>query len=147
MAFTSLTKSEIWWKAMLWIFYIDHEKLIADYPDAKMEIDLIRDTLLQIWQLIGSTPKENGNDLRFKQLTDTAETERKVLNRYVNGKALYTGLLSLFSSVCKEMRANNNETSKESEVRPELPYLNRQCLNRGKEPTRSHFSVSFNLRR
>jgi hypothetical protein len=128
MALSPLDKSEIWCKSTVAVFEVWYEKLITDHPDAKTEIDLIQDTLLQICELVCNSPNRNANELKLEQMTDTATTEMETLSKYVDGKALYTGLLKMYSSVCKEMRdllqANSNETNQEAELQPELPYLN-----------------------
>jgi hypothetical protein len=136
MAFASPTKRITFWQVLLPVFEIVQEKLIAGHPDAKMEIDLIRDTLLQICQLVRSSPNNNANELKLEQLTDTAETEMKTLAKYVEGKALYTSLLKLYSSVYKEMRdlvqANSTETNQEAELQPAQPYLNHMLKSKRK---------------
>jgi hypothetical protein len=43
-----------------------YEKLIADHPDAKKEIDLVRASISQIGQLVQNSPKVNGNDAKWK---------------------------------------------------------------------------------
>jgi hypothetical protein len=128
MEFAPLSKSKIWWRIVLFVYDEVHEKLISDHPDAKREVDSIRSTLLQIWQLLENVTEENGNGAKLEQVTETAETEAKILYKYVAGKALYAGLLNLFSSVCKELRdslqENIDEINQEAELQPEPPYLN-----------------------
>jgi hypothetical protein len=128
MEFAPLSESKLWWGIVLFVYDHSHEKLIADHPDAKMEIGLIRSTILQIWQLVENLKEENGKGAKLVQITETAETETKILYKYVAGRALYAGLLKLFSSVCKELRdslqENTDQTDQEAELQSEPPYLN-----------------------
>jgi hypothetical protein len=98
---------------------------MADYPDAKTEIDLLVTTLAQILQLLPTT-EVNANGHKWEQLADTVETEMKILHEQAHGQELYTALLRLFSSVYKETRHNlqeNNAEPIEAAIHPELPDL------------------------
>jgi hypothetical protein len=59
--------------------------LIAHNSDAKMETDLV----------LTAPPQVNGNGAVWEQLTDTAETEKSVLCKHLDGKSLFT---------CNEMK-------------------------------------------
>jgi hypothetical protein len=123
MALASLSKCEIWWVVKLIMFDRDYEALIAFHPEAKMEIDQLRSTFVQISQLVHNSPKVNINAAKWEQLVDTAHTETKILCKYVHGQALFTALLSLYSSVYEEMRdslqANSMETNQKAKLKLE----------------------------
>jgi hypothetical protein len=93
-----------------------YESLIADHPDAKQEIDLVRTAIATIGQFIQKSPGLNGNGTVWKQLTARAEEEKGVLCKYFDGKALFTGLLRLYNSVHREMWDSLQPESKEREV-------------------------------
>jgi hypothetical protein len=72
-----------------------YETLIANNPDATEEINLIRTGLIQIGQLIQTSPQQNGNGATWKRLVDKAESEKSVLCKHLDGKALSTRMLQL----------------------------------------------------
>jgi hypothetical protein len=86
-------------------FFFDKqcETLIAKNPDAIKEINLIRTGLIKIGQLIKSSPQRNGNGATWKRLVDKAESEKSDLCKHLDGKALYTGMLRLYTATHREM--------------------------------------------
>jgi hypothetical protein len=57
----ALTQCETRWRALLASFHDRYGKLIADHPDAKKDLDLLRASVAQIGQLIQNSPEVNGN--------------------------------------------------------------------------------------
>jgi hypothetical protein len=71
MALAALTQCETCLRAVLASFHDSHEKLIADHPDAKKEMNLVRASVVQIGQLVQNSSKENENGAIWKQLADS----------------------------------------------------------------------------
>jgi hypothetical protein len=80
-----------------------HETLIAKNPDPTKEINLIRTGLVKIGQLIRTSPQQTGNGATWKRLVDKAEDEKSVLCKHLGGKALFTGMLRLYTATHREM--------------------------------------------
>jgi hypothetical protein len=90
MAPVGPTQCETRWRAVLASFDKQHEALIANNPDATKEINLIRTGFIKIWQLIQTSPQQNGNGTTRKRLVYKAENEKSVLCKHLDGKALFT---------------------------------------------------------
>jgi hypothetical protein len=88
------------------------DELLAAHPDAREEIELVHTTLVTIGQLVQAAPRVNGNSVVWMQLADRAEAERRVLCKYLDGKALFTGILHLYDLTHREMRDSLVNTSK-----------------------------------
>jgi hypothetical protein len=88
---TEPTQCEIRWSGVLASFDRHYESLIADHPDAKQEIDLVRTAIATIGQLIQKSPSLNGNGTVWKQMTVRAKEEKGVPRKHLDGKALFTG--------------------------------------------------------
>jgi hypothetical protein len=73
-----------------------YEKLMADHPDAKKEVNLVRATIVQIGQLVQNSPEVNGNGAKWKHLADRAEADRHMLCKLLDGWALFTGLFHTY---------------------------------------------------
>jgi hypothetical protein len=63
---------------MLASFSERYEKVIADHLDVE-EMDLVCTSIVQIGQLVQKSPKVNGNDAKWTQLVDEAETDTHTL--------------------------------------------------------------------
>jgi hypothetical protein len=74
--------------------------LIAIHPDAKEEIGLVHTALVRIGLLVKTSPHVNSNGALWKQLTDTAEAERGILCKHVDG----TALVRLYASTRTELK-------------------------------------------
>jgi hypothetical protein len=98
------TACEALWKEVLASFASQEEELRADHPDAKEEIELVHTALVTIGQLVQTSPRVNGNGIVWKQLADTAEAEREVLCKHLDGKALFTTVLRLYALTHREMK-------------------------------------------
>jgi hypothetical protein len=68
------------------------------YLYAKEEIGLMHIVLVTIGQLVLTSPHVNGNGAVWKQLTDRAEAKRGVLCNCLDGKALFTVMLCLYTA-------------------------------------------------
>jgi hypothetical protein len=127
MAPASVTKCKIWWVVKHVMFDLEYEGLIANHPEAKMEIDQLRATIAQISQLVYDSLEVNVDGAKWEQISDTVQTETEILYKYVHGEALFTALLSLYTSVYKEMRdslqAKSMEANQEAALQPQLPEL------------------------
>jgi hypothetical protein len=80
-----------------------YETLITKNPDATEEINLIWTGLIKIWQLIQTSPQQNGNGAKWKRLVDKAENEKSVRCKHLDGKALFTGMLRLYTAIHREV--------------------------------------------
>jgi hypothetical protein len=76
-----------------------HDCLLENHPDAEQEIAIIRKALIKIRQLAKASPAVNGNGSIWKELADEAETERSILCKHLDGKALFTGLMRLYAAI------------------------------------------------
>jgi hypothetical protein len=82
------------------------DAIIAGQPDVNEEIGLVLTALITIVQLVRTSPSVNGNGVVWMKLADKAETEKRVMCKHYEGKALYAGLHHLYAEVHCEM----NET-------------------------------------
>jgi hypothetical protein len=98
------TECDARWKEERASFASQEEELLADHPDAKEEIELVRTTLVTIGQLVQTSPRVNGNGIVWKQLADTNEAERVILCKHLDGKALFTAILRLYALTHREMK-------------------------------------------
>jgi hypothetical protein len=71
----------------------------TDHPDAKKEMDLVRDSAAQIRQLVQNLPKVNGSGTKWKQLADG-----HTLCKFLDGEALITVLFHTYAATYKKMR-------------------------------------------
>jgi hypothetical protein len=90
-----------------------YEKLIADDPDAKKEMDLVRASMVQTGQHVQISPKVNGNGAKWKQMADRAEADMHTLCKFIHGRALFTGLFNIYAATCKEMMDSLQPSSME----------------------------------
>jgi hypothetical protein len=97
------TACEVRWKEELASFANQEEQLRTEHPDAKEEIYLVQSALVTIGQLVRASPRVNGNGIAWKKLADTAEAERVVLCKHMDGKALFTAILRLYAATHTEM--------------------------------------------
>jgi hypothetical protein len=104
MALATLRQCETCWQAVLTSFDVRYEKVIADRPDVKKEVDLVRASLVQIGQLVQNLPEANGNGAKWKQLADRAEAGRHAFSKFLNRQVLYTSLFHMYAGACREMR-------------------------------------------
>jgi hypothetical protein len=78
-----------------------YEKLIADHPDVKKEMDLVQTSIVQIGQLVQNSLKVNGNGTKWKQLADRAEADRHTLGKFLDRQA---HLLAYFTRMQQQTR-------------------------------------------
>jgi hypothetical protein len=97
------TQCETRWRAVLAFFDKQYEILIANNPEATGEINLIRTGLIKIGQLVQNSPQPNVNGTTWKRLVGKAESEKIVLCKHLDGKALFTGMLRLYAATHGEM--------------------------------------------
>jgi hypothetical protein len=93
MVLAAITQCETRRRVVLASFRERYEKLIADHPDAKKEMDLVRNSAVQIRQLVKKSPKVNGNNTKREQLAD-----RHTLCKFLDGQALITGLFHTYAA-------------------------------------------------
>jgi hypothetical protein len=84
MAFATLTQCETCWQAVLTSFNERYEKLIADHPDTKKEMDLVQASIVQIGHLVQNLPKVNENGAKWKQLANRAEAGRRTICKFLD---------------------------------------------------------------
>jgi hypothetical protein len=97
------TACEVKWSEVHASFERQHDSLLENHPDAEQEISIIRKALIKIRQLVKASPAVNGNGSIWKELADEAETERSVLCKHLDGKALIIGLMRLYAAIHREM--------------------------------------------
>jgi hypothetical protein len=85
-------------------FEKNDEDLARSNPDCQEELELLRNGLRTIGQLIHTLPSISGNDDVWKELISKSETERTVLRKHLDGKALFRATLRLYAAVHREMR-------------------------------------------
>jgi hypothetical protein len=99
-------------------FESKHDELLSGHPDCHDEIWLIRSALIKIGQLIHTSPSFNGNGVVWKELVATAEAERTVLSKHLDGKALFAGILRLYAAIHREM----NTTLQSEQVKSQQEF-------------------------
>jgi hypothetical protein len=67
-------------------------------------MDLLQTALLTIGQLIHILPPVNGDGAVWKELLAKSETERRVLCKHLEGKALFTAMLRMYAAIYRELR-------------------------------------------
>jgi hypothetical protein len=92
------------WGKIISSFEKNHEELLEEHPDCSEELALLRTGLHTIGQLIHISPPVNGNGAVWKELIARAETERAVLCKHLDDKALFTAMLRLYAAIHREMR-------------------------------------------
>jgi hypothetical protein len=97
------TDCETQWTAVLACFDKQYEKLIVNNRDATEDINLIRKGLIEIGQLILTSPQQNGKSATRKRPVEKTENEKNVLCKHLDGKALFTGLLRFYAAIHREM--------------------------------------------
>jgi adenylate kinase len=102
MALVVPTQCEVRWYSVLASFDKQHEKLLANNPDVT-EMNLVRMGLVKIGQLIQTSPQINGNGDTWKRLVEKAGTEKNILCKHLDGKALFTGMLRLYAAIPREL--------------------------------------------
>jgi hypothetical protein len=65
-------------------------EITTKHPDCLEEISLIHAGLTTIGQLVSSSPHNNGNGTSWREITMRDETERTILCKHLEGKALYS---------------------------------------------------------
>jgi hypothetical protein len=91
------TVCETRWVAIISSFERNSEQLAANYPDCTEDIVLLHTGLKTIGQLILKSPPVNGNSSTWKELLEKVESERAVLCKHLDGKALFTAMLHMYS--------------------------------------------------
>jgi hypothetical protein len=91
------------WRAVLVSFDKQHTTLLSNNPDATEEINLIWTGLVTIGQLIQTSSQQNDNGDTWKQMVDKAESEKSILCKHLNEKALFIRMLGLYSTIHREM--------------------------------------------
>jgi hypothetical protein len=87
------------------------KELLAEHLDAKEETNLVHKALDTLGQLVWASPRVNGNGVAWKKLADTAEAERVVLCKHMDGKALFTAILRLHAATHREMLSSLVKTT------------------------------------
>jgi hypothetical protein len=105
----SLTQCGTHWRVVLASFHDRDKRLIADHPDAKKEMDLVRASIVQIGQLVQNSPKVNGNGAKWKQLAGSAEADRSTLCKWTGANYRLT------SHVCTNIQRNEEQPSIEQQ--------------------------------
>jgi hypothetical protein len=113
---TETTVCETPWSAIVTSFERNYDDLIAGHPDCTEEIELLRNLLLTVLQLIHLSPSVNGKGAVWKELIAIAEAERTVPSEHLNGKALFTAMLRLYAAIHREMLGPVLPEQKESNV-------------------------------
>jgi hypothetical protein len=93
------------WAEILASFKRNLGDLVSQNPTCVEEIKLIQAGLITIGQLINDSPRGNGNSTAWK-ITTRAEAERAVLCKYLEGKALFAAILSLYATTHTELRGS-----------------------------------------
>jgi hypothetical protein len=109
-------------KAIESSFQSDYEDLTERNPDCQEELELLKNGLCTIGQLIHTSPSVNGNGRVWKELITRAEAERTVLSKHLDGKALFTAVLRFYAATHRGLR----ET-----LLPEEKETPRSFANRG----------------
>jgi hypothetical protein len=86
-------------------------KLIAGHPEAKKEMDLVRASVVQISKLVQNTTKVTGTGAKWKQLTYRAEADRHTLCKFLDGEALFSCLVHMYTTTHKETRTAFNRAA------------------------------------
>jgi hypothetical protein len=92
------------WDEIISSFERKHDELLAGHPDCSEELALLKTVLHMIGQLIRISPPVNGNGGLWIELVARVETERAVLCKHLDGKALFTAMLRLYAAIHREMR-------------------------------------------
>jgi hypothetical protein len=97
------TVCETQWSKTLASFDRHCDELVTAYQGAEEDIGLIRTALVKIWLLIRTSPLKNGNGAALNDLTTKAESEKTVLCKHFEGKALIDAILRLYATTHREM--------------------------------------------
>ncbi|PNF32962.1 hypothetical protein B7P43_G16729 [Cryptotermes secundus] len=97
------TVCETRWKGIVASFEKTHDDLKAMNPDCRKEIELLRNGLHITGQLILTSPSVNENGVVWKELIIKSEVERIVLCKHLDGKALFTAILGMYTDINREM--------------------------------------------
>jgi hypothetical protein len=100
---TELTVCETRWSKIISYFEKNHSELLG-HPDCSEELALLRTGLHAIGQRIHISAPVNGNGAVWKELIARAEAERAVLCKHLDGNALFTAMLRLYTAIHREMR-------------------------------------------
>jgi hypothetical protein len=101
---TGPTVCETRWSTIVATFQKNRDDLLTRHPDCIEEIDLLQTALLTIGQLIHISPPVNGDDAVWKELIANSETERRVLCKHMEGKALFTAMLRMYAAIHRGLR-------------------------------------------
>jgi hypothetical protein len=80
-----------------------YDILKENYPDVAQEVGNIFAAHFKIEQLANESPKGNVNGFAWRKLAHRAEADRNSLCRHLNGKAVFTGLVHLYTTTHREM--------------------------------------------
>jgi hypothetical protein len=103
MAPVGTTQFETRWRPVLASFEKQYETLIANNRKAKEEVNLNRKGLIELGQLIQTSPQQNGKGATRKRPVEKTENEKNVVYKHLDGKALFTGLLRFYAAIHREM--------------------------------------------
>jgi hypothetical protein len=103
---TKPTVCEFRWAKIILSFDGKHNDLLEPHPDCSEEMAFLRTGLQTIGQLIHISPPANGNSREWKELIARAETERVVLCKHLDGKALFRAMLRLCAALHRELRGS-----------------------------------------
>jgi hypothetical protein len=104
----TLTQCGTRWRALLALCRQRFAKSIADHPNAKEEVDLVRASRVQ------NSPKADGNGAKWKELADRAEGNMRTVCKFLDGQALFTGLFHMYAATYKEIKDGLHPHSIES---------------------------------
>jgi hypothetical protein len=107
------TVCETRWVAIISSFERNSEQLAGNHPDCTEDIALLHTGLKTIGQLILKSPPVNGNGSTWKELLDKAESERAVLCKHLDGKALFTAMLRMYAAIYRgcETRSSSGKST------------------------------------
>jgi hypothetical protein len=120
---TEPTACETRWKAIVASFERNHEDLARSNPDCREELELLRNDLRTIGQLIHTSPSTNGNGAVWKELISKTEAGRTVFCMHLDGKALFTATLCLYATIHRDMRGSLLPEQKESPEATQAKFL------------------------
>jgi hypothetical protein len=97
------TASETHWDRIISSFQSNQKQLLEGHPECSEELELLSTCLHTIKQLIHISRPVNGNGAVWKELITRRETERAVLCKHLDGKALFTAMLRLYAALHREL--------------------------------------------
>jgi hypothetical protein len=106
------------------------EELAANHPDCTEDMSLLHTGLKTIGQLILKAPSVNGNSSTWKELLDKVESERTVLSKHLDGKAIFTAMLRMYAAIYREthgslkLEKQHREEFRGQKRRKRIPFKN-----------------------